>query len=67
MTTVLQVEGMSCPRCSSRLQGVLEQMQGVASANVDHVAGTAAVDYDDALVSLADLKSAVEDAGFDCQ
>ncbi len=67
MTIVLKVSGMSCPRCSSRLKGVLEDMSGVAAAAVDHVAGTATVDFDDTALTVADLKSAVEDAGFDCE
>ena len=67
MNIVLNVKGMSCPRCSSRLKGVLEEMVGVTAAVVDHATGTAAVEYDDAVVSVADLKGAVEDAGFDCE
>lgn len=67
MNIVLNVKGMSCPRCSSRLKGVLEEMNGVTCAVVDHAAGTAAVDYDETAVTVADLKGAVEDAGFDCE
>lgn len=67
MNIVLDVKGMSCPRCSSRLKGVLEDMNGVSAAVVDHAAGTAAVEYDEAVVTVADLKGAVEDAGFDCE
>ncbi len=67
MNIVLNVKGMSCPRCSSRLKGVLEDMNGVVRAAVDHAAGTAAIEYDDAAVSVDDLRSAVEDAGFDCE
>ena len=67
MNIVLNVKGMSCPRCSSRLKGVLEEMAGVTAATVDHAAGTAAVEYDEATVTAADLKGAVEDAGFDCE
>ncbi len=67
MNIVLNVKGMSCPRCSSRLKGVLEEMTGVTAAIVDHAAGTAAIDYDEAIITVADLKGAVEDAGFDCE
>ena len=39
----IRVEGMMCPHCSGRVKTLLEALEGVASAQVSHEAGTAIV------------------------
>jgi len=38
---LIKVEGMKCAGCSLGLEGALEDLPFVASAEADHVAGTA--------------------------
>ena len=43
MTKTLKIEGMMCPHCEARVKKALEAVDGVAAAEVSHVAGTAVV------------------------
>jgi copper chaperone len=63
--TTLQIDGMSCGHCVSRVQKALARVDGV---HVDQVeVGSARVTYDPERVSLQRLREAVEDAGYDVQ
>ena len=59
MTKTMKIEGMMCPHCEARVKKALEALDGVAAAEVSHVAGTAVVTLS---ATLADdvLKNAVE-------
>ncbi|MBQ6173142.1 MAG: cadmium-translocating P-type ATPase [Clostridia bacterium] len=63
MTKTLTIEGMMCPRCEAHVKKALEALEGVAEAQVSHVAGTAVVTLT-APVDDAALKKAVEDADY---
>ena len=43
MERTLKIEGMMCPHCEARVKKALEAVEGVKSAVVSHVAGTAVV------------------------
>ena len=59
----LQIDGMSCGHCVSRVQKALTRVEGV---HVDQVEiGSARVSYDPAQVSPRRIREAVEEAGFD--
>lgn len=59
----LQIDGMSCGHCVSRVQKALARVEGV---HVDQVEiGSARVSYDPDKVSLERLREAVEDAGYE--
>ena len=58
----LIVEGMHCPHCSQRVEKALEELSGV-SAKVN-LANKSALVTMKKECSDADLKKAVEDAGF---
>lgn len=62
--TTLQVAGMDCSHCASRLGQALERAEGVIKADVDE-AGTATVRYDEGRLSEDDLGERVRAAGFD--
>ena len=64
MTKTMKIEGMMCPHCEARVKKTLEALEGVASAEVSHVAGTAVVTLA-APVEDAALKAAVEAQGYD--
>ena len=60
----LKVEGMHCTGCSTRLQKVLNNLEGVSKAEVSFETGVAKIDYDGRL-DLDDIKNAIIDAGFE--
>ncbi|MBQ7280005.1 MAG: heavy-metal-associated domain-containing protein [Bacteroidales bacterium] len=59
-----KVEGMACEHCKARVESVLRAIDGVVGAVADVGAKNVVVEYDAAKVSPADLKEAVEDAGY---
>lgn len=63
MTRRLSIEGMSCNHCVGRVTSALTKVEGVTSAKVDLATKSAVVEG----TTLADaqLKQAVEDAGYD--
>ena len=61
--TTLQINGMSCGHCVSRVQKALSRLEGV---HVDQVEiGSARVTYEPERVSLRHIREAVEDAGYE--
>ena len=63
MTTVLQIEGMSCDHCVKQVKEALEAVAGVKSAKVSLKDKSAKVEHT-GNVEFAALKSAVEEAGY---
>ena len=58
----LKITGMTCGHCVMSVRKELAKLPGVEVRDVR--IGSALVAYDEAIVSDAQLKSAVEDAGF---
>lgn len=66
-TTVLKVAGMSCSGCVRSVTNVLEALPGVGQAEVSLERGEAKVVYDPAKATIAQLRSAIEDAGYEAR
>ncbi|MCD8838892.1 copper chaperone CopZ [Staphylococcus arlettae] len=66
-TETIQVEGMSCDHCKQAVEGALTNLSGVSTAKVDLTAGNVQIDYDNEQVEVTDMKSAIEDQGYDVQ
>lgn len=62
--TILKIEGMHCSGCSTRLERVLNGIEGV-SAKVSLENKNANVEYDTRKVTLDQICEAIEDAGFE--
>lgn len=62
----LNIEGMHCNGCSTRLEKVLNEMEGV-SAKVSLENKKASVEYDEGKVTLEEVIEAIEDAGFSAE
>ena len=62
MNTVLKVNGMQCQHCVSHVKEALTKISGV-SAEIDLGAKTATITHPES-VAVADLKKAIEDAGY---
>ncbi|WP_188453302.1 copper chaperone CopZ [Virgibacillus oceani] len=61
----LDIKGMTCDHCKAAVTGALEELNGVASVEVKLDKGTADVTYDEAKVSVDQMKETVEDQGYD--
>jgi len=64
-TTVLKIGGMSCQGCVKSVTQVLQDLPGVARADVSLEANCATVEFDDAKLTRDELARAVIDAGFE--
>ena len=61
-TITLDVGGMTCEGCASRVRAALQAVSGVASADVSHEQGTAVISHDGA--SRENLSGAVRTIGY---
>lgn len=62
--TNLKIEGMHCTGCSTRLEKVLNKLEGVEIAKVSLEEKKATIKYDETKISLENIKESIEDAGF---
>ena len=63
MEKTMKIEGMMCGHCEAAVKKALEAVDGVASAEVSHISGTAVVTLSKPVDS-AVLKKAVEDKDY---
>jgi copper chaperone len=63
-TTELKIEGMDCEGCVKSVTRMLSGVSGVEKVDVSLAEGKASVSYDPAKSSVADMKKAVERAGY---
>lgn len=63
-TLTLNINGMHCGGCLSKVEKALKNVQGVQSASISLQEGQAAVTFDSASVGVSDLVQAVVDAGY---
>ncbi|OQP07175.1 copper-binding protein [Geobacillus sp. 46C-IIa] len=65
MTITLHVQGMTCGHCKAAVTNALQQLEGVRRVDVHLEQGTVDVEYDEATVTVDQLKTAIEDQGYD--
>lgn len=61
--TTLHVEGMSCNHCVHTIEKTLKELGATGKVNL--AAKTVEVSYDESGLSLAAIKEAIEDQGYD--
>ncbi len=61
---LLDVAGMTCTGCESRIANVLGRVDGVRDVAADHRAGTVTIDYDGDEPPGGVLRQRLTDAGF---
>lgn len=61
---VFRVKGMHCGSCAVSTGMILKNLKGVKSARADYDSCSAEVEYDDALVGLAQMNQALEGLGY---
>lgn len=59
-----KVTGMTCAACSSRVERVLNKMEGVTKAEVNLATEELHVDYDDSKLNTQDIIGKIEKAGY---
>ena len=62
--TNLKIEGMHCAGCSTRLEKVLNNLEGVEIAKVSLEEKKATIKYDETKINIESIKETIEDAGF---
>lgn len=65
METTIRIKGMTCMGCVASVTKVLKAAPGVQDAQVTLDPAQARVQFDAKVTDLAQLKSAVEDAGYE--
>ena len=63
-TRTIRVGGMTCVNCQNRIEKKLKSTVGVEEAAVNFNAGTASVTFNEALVGLNEIKSAIENLDY---
>jgi Cu+-exporting ATPase len=63
-TVILQIGGMTCAICEKTVTETLKHLDGVVNATVNLATEKASITYNQRMVSLADIKKAVEAAGY---
>lgn len=64
-TTTLNIDGMTCEGCVKSVNNALQQVAGVKQANASLAQKHAVISFDDSQANEADLKQAIEEAGFE--
>lgn len=62
---IMRVEGMSCVSCLAHVEGALQALPGVIEANVSLSQGKARVQLIPDIVTLAQMETAVQEAGYE--
>ena len=60
----LQIDGMTCQACASRIEKVLNKKDFVANASVNFAGETAQVEYDDAQTTPEELMQIIQKTGY---
>ena len=61
---LLDITGMSCSACSSRIEKVVNKMQGVEQMNVNLLKNNAHVTFDESVVDEKKIIARIEKLGF---
>ncbi|MTI81635.1 MAG: copper-translocating P-type ATPase [Firmicutes bacterium] len=63
----LKISGMSCASCAAKIEKKLGHLDGVFRSNVNFAMEKATVEFEPSLISIADLKKTVSDAGYQAE
>ncbi|HSK69279.1 MAG TPA: copper ion binding protein [Candidatus Limnocylindria bacterium] len=66
-TMTIHVKGMSCQHCVRAVSGALSGLPGVEGPHVSLEEGTATFRWDPQRVTIAQVKEAVEDQGYEVE
>jgi Cu+-exporting ATPase len=61
---ILKIGGMTCVMCVKAIEDVLSKLDGISNATVNLTSEKAYVTYNPQMVSITDMKNAIEDLGY---
>ncbi len=62
---IFDIKGMSCSACSAAVQRAMDKANGINKAEVNLLTNSMSVVYDEKVISVDDIISAVKNAGYD--
>lgn len=60
----LTIQGMECPNCAMKLEGIEDQLSGVLRAEASYQKGLMTVEYNDRQVNEAQIQAVIEHLGY---
>ena len=63
----LNVQGMSCGHCVKAVESSVNELNGIESVNVNLEDAKVTIAFDNAQVSVAQIKETIEDQGYDVE
>lgn len=67
MKATLHVKGMTCAHCEAAVKGALEDLEGIQRVKVHLDTGEVDVTYEDAKVTIEEMRNLVEDQGYEVE
>jgi copper chaperone len=64
-TEILNVSGMTCGGCTSKVTRALSSLPGVSKVDVSLAKNTAEITFDEGMTSVDGMRGALRSAGFD--
>jgi len=61
---VMKVSGMTCTLCSIKIENALERLDGIRKVQVSYASEKAAIEYDEDILTSADIARHIEKIGF---
>lgn len=61
----LTIQGMECPNCAMKLEGIEDTLTGVLRAEASYPKGRMTVEYNAAQVNAAQIQAAVQHLGYE--
>lgn len=62
-----QVRDMHCPNCAMKVEAIEDNMPGVIRVFASYQKGEAVVEFDESLVSVAEIVAAVKQVGYSAE
>ncbi len=63
-TIILQIDGMTCAACSSRVERVTSKLDGVELSSVNLATNLATISYNPDIIRISEIKGAIVKAGY---
>ena len=63
-TYLAKIQGMHCAACSTRIEKVVGNLDGITSCSVNLATERAKIDFDPALITITAIAEAIDDLGF---
>ena len=63
--TNLQISGMTCAACATRIEKGLKKLEGVETANVNLALEKSSIKFDPAKINIVDIQQKIQDLGYE--